>query len=95
MSASVDAELLEAASAAVAAGTAPSVSAWVSEAMRRHVEHEQRLAALGAFIDAFEAEHGVITDDEIAAATRSSRARAITVQKRPTSRVPKAHRRAG
>jgi Arc/MetJ-type ribon-helix-helix transcriptional regulator len=80
LSASVDADLIRAAERAVADGRAESVSAWVDEAMRRLVEHDQRMRALGEFIAAWEAEHGEITEDEVAAAARTSRRRAIVVR---------------
>jgi hypothetical protein len=38
------------------------------------------MAALDAFLAAFEAEHGEITEDEIAEATRLTRARATVVR---------------
>lgn len=80
LSATVDPDLLDAAQEAVDAGRAPNVSAWVNEALRRHVEHERRIAALGAFIEHYEAEHGVITDDETAAAARRAREKAVVVR---------------
>ena len=82
LSASVDAELMVAAADSVAAGSAPSLSAWVSAAMRRHLEHERSLSALGAYLAAFEAENGIITDEAISSARRATRARAINVRKR-------------
>jgi hypothetical protein len=69
-SASVDADLLVAARRAVADGLAPSLSAWVNTAMRHQVETDARLRAMDEWIAAYEAEHGVISDDEIAAAER-------------------------
>lgn len=80
VSASVDAELVEAGRAAVAAGHAPTLSAWINEALRRQSEHDRRLRALGQFVAAFEAEHGAFTDEEIEEATRSMRARAVVVR---------------
>ena len=80
LSVSVDADLLAAARAAVAVGRAESVSSWVSDALRRQTEHERRLRALDAFIAAYEAEHGEITEAEIRAATRAAHARAIVVR---------------
>lgn len=85
LSASVDAELLDAARAAVAAGRAPSVSAWVNEALARQAEHDRRLAALDTFLARYEHEHGEITDDEIRAASRSARTRAVVVRGRRRS----------
>ncbi len=79
LSATVDAELLGAAQDAVAKGRAENVSAWVNEALRRHVEHERRLAAFEAFIGEYEAEHGVITEQEMVAAERWAREQATVV----------------
>lgn len=80
LSASVDAELLHAAEAAVSGGAADSVSAWVNDALRLKLTHDARLAALASFIDAYEAEHGEITAEEIRLAGRRASASAIPVR---------------
>jgi Arc/MetJ-type ribon-helix-helix transcriptional regulator len=80
LSASVDADLLAAAEAAVADGRAANVSSWVNEALRRQAERDRRMGALDEFLRVYEAEHGRITDDEIRAATRSASARATVVR---------------
>lgn len=80
LSASVDAELLRAAEAAVSDGDADSVSAWVNDALRLKLTHDARLGALGSFIAAFEAEHGEITAEEIRLAGRRASASAIPVR---------------
>lgn len=80
LSATVDAELVDASHAAVAAGDVESVSAWVNDALRLKVEHDRRLRALGSFITAYEAEHGEITEEEMAAAARNARKRAVVVR---------------
>lgn len=80
LSASVDAELLAAGRAAVAAGEAANLSAWVSAALRRQADHDARLRALDEFLAAYEAEHGAFTDDEIAAASRRARKGAVVVR---------------
>ncbi len=80
LSASVDADLLDAGRTAVSAGEAPSVSAWVNDALRRQAAHDARLRALDEFLADYEAEHGVLTDDEIAAAVRRARAGAFVVR---------------
>lgn len=80
LSASVDAELLEAGRTAVAEGRAPTLSAWVNEALGRQTEHDLRMQALDAFIERYEAEHGAITEDEIRDATRRARSRATIVR---------------
>lgn len=92
LSASVDADLIAAGQAAVAAGTTENLSAWVSEALRRQAEHDRRLAALGEVLADFEAEHGALTDAEIAGASRWARERAVVVRGagQPTSRAPAA-----
>jgi Arc/MetJ-type ribon-helix-helix transcriptional regulator len=83
LSASVDADLVAVAQEAVADGRAESVSAWVNDALRLKVAHDQRLRALDEFVAAFEAEHGEITDEEIRAAARRARGRAVVVRGEP------------
>jgi hypothetical protein len=83
LSASVDADLLAAAEAAVARGHLESVSAWVNEALRAKAEHDRRLEALGAFVATYEAKHGEISAEEMRAATRGARA-----VERPAVRLP-------
>jgi hypothetical protein len=82
LSASVDAELVAAGQAVVSAGHAESVSAWVNGALQAQVARDRKLAAMDAFLRDFEAEHGEITDAEIAAATRDARTRAAVVRGR-------------
>lgn len=82
LSASVDAELLRAAQLAVDEGRAASVSAWVNDALRLKSEHDRRMRSLDAFLAAYEAEHGVITDAEIDQATRRARTEATVVRHR-------------
>jgi Arc/MetJ-type ribon-helix-helix transcriptional regulator len=83
LSASVDAELVATAHQAVAEGRADSVSAWVNEALRLKADHDSRLRALDDFLAAYEAEHGVITEQEMREAARSARERAVVVRGRP------------
>jgi Arc/MetJ-type ribon-helix-helix transcriptional regulator len=80
LSASVDAELMRAGQEAVAEGRAESVSAWVNDALRLKADHDQRMRALDAFIAAYEAEHGEITEEEMRAAARRARAGATVVR---------------
>lgn len=80
LSATVDAEVLQAGRAAVAAGEAESLSAWVNDALRRQADHDRRLRAMDAAIAAHEAEFGEITEEEMAAARRTTRARAVVVR---------------
>lgn len=80
LSASVDAELIAAGQAAVAAGDAESLSAWVNSALRRQVDHELRLRALDVFLADFEAAHGEITPAEMRDAARRASQRAVVVR---------------
>ncbi|WP_405055890.1 hypothetical protein OG474_24480 [Kribbella sp. NBC_01505] len=80
LSVTVDHDVVEAARAAVSAGRSGSVSAWVNNALHRQLAHERRLQALDRFIAEYEAENGVITDEDIAEAERSVRAGAIVVR---------------
>jgi hypothetical protein len=80
LSASVDAELLAVAQAAVAGGWAESVSAWVNDALRLKADHDRRLAALDDFLAIYEAEHGEITEQEMRDAARRARASAVVVR---------------
>ena len=80
LSASIDADLLQAAEEAVARGEASTVSAWVNDALRLKLVHDQKLAALAEYIAAFEAEHGAISAGEMRAAARGTRARAVVVR---------------
>jgi len=80
LSASVDAELIEAVEEAVSRGGVDSVSAWVNEALRLKLAKDRRLEALAAFIADYEARHGEITDEEIRHATRRARASAVSVR---------------
>ncbi len=79
LSASVDAEVIKAGQEAVATGHADSLSAWVNEALHRQLEHDRRLRALDEAIAAYEAEHGEITEADMADAARWARARSVVV----------------
>jgi Arc/MetJ-type ribon-helix-helix transcriptional regulator len=80
LSASVDADLVAVAQDAVAQGNAESVSAWVNDALRLKADRDRRLAALDDFIASYEAEHGEISEQEMAEATRRARGRAVVVR---------------
>lgn len=92
LSATVDADLLAAAEQAASRGKAKTISAWVNDALRLKLEHDRRLDALSEFIARAEAEDGVITEDEIATASRAAAARAIVVRGRPRARSKRARR---
>jgi hypothetical protein len=76
----LDRALVEAANAAVAAGTADSISAWVNVAVEEHVAKERRLAALSELVAAYEAEHGLITAGELVAREREDRRSANVIR---------------
>jgi len=80
LSATVDTDALEAVQAAVAAGEAESVSAYVNDALRLKADRDRRLRGIDDFIAAYEAEHGEITDAAMDAAYRRAKARAIVVR---------------
>ncbi len=81
LSASVDAELIEAAEADVRKGRAASLSAWVNDALRLKLEKERRLSALARFIAGYEAEHGAITDEDVLLAQGRVESRAVRVRR--------------
>lgn len=65
---------------------APNLSAWVSDALRLKLEHD--LTALDELLSAYESKHGVISEGEIAVASRWARARAVVVRG-PAPRKPR------
>ncbi len=81
----VDPELVEAGSQAVAAGRAGSLSAWVNDALAMQVARDRRLDALSVAIADYEAAHGEITAEEMAAQEQCDRAGAVVVGKPTTS----------
>lgn len=85
LSATIDADLLAVGAAAVAAGRADSLSAWVNEALRRQADHDARLEALDEVIAEYEAEHGEITPEDIERANEYVRRNAIHVRGRAGS----------
>jgi hypothetical protein len=48
--------------------------------MVRQVAHDQRMKALDDFLESYKAQHGVITNEDMAAATRRARSRAVVVR---------------
>jgi Arc/MetJ-type ribon-helix-helix transcriptional regulator len=88
----LDRALVEAANAAVAAGRADSVSAWVTLALAEQVAKERRLSALSNLLAEYEAEHGVITAEELVFREREDRRKATVI--RGSAKVPPRKRRA-
>ena len=93
LSASVDAELVEAGQTAVAEGRAETLSAWVNDALRLKADHDRRMRALDEFLAAYEAEHGEISEEEMTEAARRARARATVVRGAATDQPPRRRRR--
>lgn len=76
----VDPELVVAANEAVAAGRAQSLSGWVNAALAERAWRDRKLVALSAGVADYEAEFGVISDEEIAAQQRADRESAVVVR---------------
>ena len=87
----LDRALVAAANAAVAAGRADSLSAWVNLALAEHVAKERRLVALSKLIEEYEADYGVITPEELALREREDRRKAVVI--RGSSKSPTRKRR--
>lgn len=87
----VDAAYVKEAEAAVRAGDAASVSAWVNEALSKHSERERRFAAMATAIAEYETAFGKFTDAELEAQRRADRRNAIVVRR---GRKPKRGRAA-
>jgi hypothetical protein len=78
----VDPGLIAAGNAAVAAGQADSLSAWVNVALEERVQTERRRRALSGAIELYEAELGEVTEAEMEAQRRADRRRAVVVRGR-------------
>jgi len=76
----VDPDLVEAGNRAVAAGIADSLSGWVNAALVDRAERDRRLHSLSEAIGDYEAAHGEITADEMAAQGRRDREAAVVVR---------------
>lgn len=83
---SLDQELVDAAARAVEDGRAESVSAWVNAALAERSAKERRLALMREMIEEYEAEHGEITREEVAAQLRADRDAAAEVRARVRAR---------
>ena len=66
MTVTVDADLLAAAAAAVERDGYASFSEWVNQSMAEKADRDRRLAQMASAIASYEAEHGVISDAEMA-----------------------------
>lgn len=86
----IDPAFVDAANAAIAAGRAASLSAWVSEAVAKFAAEQRRVEAGWEAIRAYEAEHGVITEAEMRAQERADRRNAIRVRGKQSRKRRKA-----
>jgi len=93
LSASVDADAIEAAEEAVARGQSESVSAWVNDALRLKLVQDRRLEALAMFIARYEGEHGEITAEEMTLAARRARSHAVSIRVTPMRKARAIRRR--
>ena len=87
----IDADLLATAEAAVRAGRASSLSAWVNRALDRQAQEDKRIAGMDAAITAYERDHGKVTDEEVEDQRRAIRRDAIRIR---SPRRPKRRRAA-
>ena len=78
----VDGDLLDEVAGAVAEGRADSVSAWVAEAIAQRSERDRRLRELAVLVAEYEAEHGSITEEELAAGEQADRDAAALLRAR-------------
>jgi glycerol dehydrogenase-like iron-containing ADH family enzyme len=78
----VDPDLVEAGTRAVASGAADSLSAWVSTALAEKAHRDQQLTQLRQAISDYETEFGEITAEELASQRRTDREDAIVVRGR-------------
>jgi len=86
----VDPDLVEAASAAVAEGRVGPLSAWVNLALSERSAKERRLRALAGAMGAYEKEFGPISAEEIATQARADREAAqVTRGSRPSTKAPR------
>jgi hypothetical protein len=90
----VDRHLIDAASEAVAAGRAESLSGWVNLALAERVAKERRLRALAEALTTYEAEFGTISAAELAAQKRADARSALVVRGRRHTTARQARRRA-
>src|SRR5262249_31204338 len=82
----LDHAIVEAGNEAVAAGRADSLSGWINSALAARVAQDHRRAALAEAVAAYEAEFGVITEEEMLEQARADRKAAIHVPGRSRSK---------
>lgn len=78
---SIDAELVDAGRVAVAEGRVASLSAWVNGALADRMDRDARRDALAAAVEAYEAEFGVISEQDVAAQEADDRRSALRLRR--------------
>jgi Arc/MetJ-type ribon-helix-helix transcriptional regulator len=76
----VDRDLIEEAEQAVRDGRADSISGYVNAALGEYAAKQRRLAALAKAIEAYEAEFGEITEEEVEEQLKLDRENAVVVR---------------
>jgi len=76
----LDRALLDAANEEVSEGRAESLSACINLALSKYLDKARRLAGMAQLLAEYEAEHGVITPEEVAAQEREDRRNAIVIR---------------
>jgi hypothetical protein len=76
----VDSDLVVAGNRAVRTGEADSLSGWVNDALAEREAKDRRRRALAEAVAAYEAEFGVMSDEEIAAQRRADERAAIVIR---------------
>jgi len=89
----VDRDLIQAGSNAVAAGRAESLSGWVNLAMAEQAAKERRLRAMAEAVATYEAQFGVISQAELLAQARADASSAVVVRGRRKATPRHARRR--
>ncbi len=69
----IEFDLLDEVRAFVKEGTCRSLSEWINEAIAERLAEDRRLAVLRQMIAEYEAEHGVITEEDMAAVAQRDR----------------------
>jgi Arc/MetJ-type ribon-helix-helix transcriptional regulator len=90
----LDQELIDEGNAAVAAGRAHSLSAWINAVLEEHRGNERRLTVLAQLIAEYEAKHGAFTAEELAEQERQDRRNAIVIRGSGRGRRAKGRSRA-
>ena len=84
---SIELDLLEEAQAAVSNGQCRSLSQWIGEAVAEQLDKERRLALMAEMIAEYEAEHGVITEEDMEEQIRRDKEAAAAIRAKAKARM--------